>query len=144
MRKGETAKSDHRYPDGHLQESSLTCWMSMSFQRNKFRFISSFFMHVSSGCFFRQKLSNTGAHLSHEDLRSWGTAKTSKVNHLASLMRNPRPRMERNLPEVHSRTGSIPDTSVCPSSNQVLSTQPRSQVYSIPWNSSIVDVVPSK
>lgn len=111
--KGETAKSDHRYPDGHLQESSLTCWMFTDFQRHKCRFISSFFRHVSSGCFCRLRLSNPGAHASDKDLTSWNTVKTSKVNYLPSLMRHLRPRRERNLPEAHSRTGSIPDTSVC-------------------------------
>lgn len=110
VRKGETAKSNHRYPDGCLQESSLTCWVSNSFQQNKCRFINGFFLHVSSGWSFRLRLSKARAHTSNEDLRPWGTVKTSKVNYLTSLMRHLRLRPERILPEEHSKTGSIPDT----------------------------------
>lgn len=83
-----------------------------SFQRNKRRFINRFFRRGSIGCSFRLRVPKAGAHVLNEDLRLWGTVKSSKVNCLTWPVRYLRQRRERTLLEVESRIGSIPDNSV--------------------------------
>lgn len=83
-----------------------------SFPRTKCRFINSFFRHGSIGYSFSLRLPKAGARVLNEDLRLWGTVKTSKVNYLTWPVRYLRQRRERTSPEVESRIDSIPDNSV--------------------------------